>query len=337
MSGYSKENIDTKERSSHYKNGKFVNEEIVYKAEFSQLPAMLWDFIFYKSSESTPSEEIPIVKLTNKALLDLDDYMVIRLSHSSLLFKIENEFILTDPIFSQRASPYSFVGPKRFHENPIEIESLPLIKAVIISHDHYDHLDQESIEKIKDKVERFYTTLGIGKILESFGVDKKKIVELDWWESIDLDKIKLTATPAQHFSGRTPFTSNETLWSSWVIKAPKANLYFGADSGYFSGFKKIGEKYGPFNMTFLEVGAYNEKWSTIHMMPEESVQAHLDLRAEVMFPIHNGTFDLSLHSWKEPFARVDREAIKKGVSIVYPMMGESISLIKENRSGKWWK
>ncbi|MGB6019418.1 MAG: MBL fold metallo-hydrolase [Sulfurimonadaceae bacterium] len=336
MAGCTVKEVNEKYRSDHYKNGKFVNKEVQYKPEPSEIPGIFWDIIFNKSKEAIPKEKIPVTKLTKKDLLGLDDYSVIRLSHSTLLYKLEGEFILTDPIFSQRVAPFSFLAPKRFHENPIEIEELPPIKVVIISHDHYDHLDENSIKKLNNKVEKFYTTLGVGKILESFGVDKNKITELDWWQSIDVGNIKLTATPTQHFSGRSLFNNDETLWSSWVIKAPKANLYFGADSGYFEEFKKIGKEYGPFDMTFLEVGAYNEKWLEVHMMPEESVQAHIDLQAKVMFPIHNGTFDLGLHSWREPFERVDSEAEKKNVSIVYPKMGEAISLIKENNTSKWW-
>ena len=337
MPGYTTETISEPYKSDHYEDEKFINTSTQYEVEFLKLPGMLWDFIFNKSNEATPKEEIPVIKLSKNDLLELEDYSVIRFSHSTLLYKLENEFILTDPVFSQRASPYSFMGPKRFHENPIEIEDLPPIKVVIISHDHYDHLDEESIKKLKDKVEMFYTTLRVGKLLEDFGVDKHKIIELDWWQSADVGNITLTATSAQHFSGRSLFDTRKTLWSSWVIKAPKANLYFGADSGYFEDFKKIGKEYGPFDMTFLEAGAYNEQWKSAHMMPEESVQAHIDLNGKYMFPIHNGTFDLALHSWKEPFERVDSEAQKKDVYVVYPKMGEAISLIKKNHTSKWWK
>lgn len=336
MTGCNAIEVEDNYTSNHYKNGKFVNEEVPYDVKLSEMPKLIWEYISNKSKEGYPKEKIPIVKLTKNDLVQLDDYSVIRLCHSTLLYKLENEFILTDPVFSDRASPLSFIGAKKFHENPIEIEELPSIKAVIISHDHYDHLDEYSIKKLRNKVEMFYTTLKVGAILESFGVDKSKIVELDWWESIDVGNIRLTAASAQHFSGRSFFNYRETLWSSWVIKAPKANLYFGADSGYFGGFKEIGGKYGPFDMTFLEVGAYNELWKAGHMMPQESVQAHLDLNGKYMFPIHNGSFDLALHSWREPFERVDSEAIKKNVSILYPKMGESISLIKENNTSKWW-
>jgi L-ascorbate metabolism protein UlaG (beta-lactamase superfamily) len=293
--------------------------------------------MFYKSKEATPKNEIPLVKLTKQDIEKLEDYSVIRFAHSTLLFKFENKLILTDPVFGERASPFSFLGPKRFHDMPIELSELPYIDSVIISHNHYDHLDEYTIRNIKDKVGMFYTTLGVGKTLQEFGVKKEKIIELDWWQSEQNDKIKFIATPAQHFSGRGLLDRDESLWSSWVIQAPKAKVYFGADGGYFDGFKEIAWNYGPFDMSFLEVGAYNEKWKEIHMLPEQSVQAHLDLNAKVMFPIHNGSFDLALHSWREPFERVDKEANTKNINIVYPRMGEAISVLKTKSTNKWWE
>ena len=229
------------------------------------------------------------------------------------------------------------MGPKRFHDNPIDIEELPKIKAVIISHDHYDHLDKKSVKQLNNKVETFYTTLGVSKHLIKFGIPKNKIVELNWWESIKVDNLEFICTPAQHFSGRTLMDRDKTLWSSWVIKSSSATLFFGADSGYFNGFKEIGDKYGPFDMTFLEVGAYNEKWSEIHMMPHQSIQAHIDLKGEVLFPIHNGTFDLSLHAWYEPFEKIDLLAKEKNIDIRYPIMGKTIPILEKIETHKWWK
>lgn len=337
MSCCSKNKTNKMYQSKNYQNGKFVNEELKYHTKLSQLAPIMYDFIFNKSKEATPKEEVPIIKLTTKDLNELDDYSVIRFGHSTLLFKLENEFVLTDPVFGKRASPFSFIGPKRFHPTPITIEELPYIDSVIISHSHYDHLDKYSIQKLKDKVGMFYTTLGVGKILQKFGVDKNKIVELDWWQDIKLNKIEFIATPAQHFSGRGLFDKDKTLWSSWVIKAPYAKLYFGADGGYFEGFKEIAWNYGPFDMSFLEVGAYNEKWKEIHMMPDQGIQAHIDLQATTMFPIHNGTFDLSTHSWKEPFEEIEKKAKEKNISIVFPKMGESISILNKNFTKTWWK
>ncbi len=315
------------------------NSEKPYRIKFKEGLSIIKSMIKDKSKESKPknNNDIPVEYLITKDLESMPDYSVVRFGHSTLLIKIENSWILTDPVFSNRASPIPFLGPKRFHENPISIEELPFIDCVIISHDHYDHLDKKSIKKLKDKVGMFYTTLGVGEHLVRFGVSRQKIVELGWEENKVHKNIEFVCTPAQHFSGRTLLDRNKTLWSSWVIKAPKAKLYFGADSGYFAGYKEIGLNHGPFDMTFLEVGAYNKKWRDIHMMPEDSIQAHNDLKGKTMFPIHNGTFDLSLHAWYEPFKKIDLLAKEKNIDIRFPKMGEAITLLGQNTTTKWWK
>jgi len=318
---------------------KYKNTQVDYTTHMKEIIPMLCHMIKNKSKNAKPKgkQVIPVNYLSKKDIESLDDYSVIRMGHSTLLFKIENQYILTDPVFSNRASPFSFMGPKRFHDAPIVIEELPFIDSVIISHDHYDHLDKQSIKKLKDKVGTFYTTLEVGQHLMKFGVSRRKIIELDWWQSFQKNGIEFVCTPAQHFSGRTLLDRDKTLWSSWVIKTEKVKLYFGADSGYFDGFKEISFNHGPFDMTFLEVGAYNEKWRDIHMMPQDSIQAHEDLKGKVLFPIHNGTFDLSLHSWNEPFDKVDELAQQKAIDIRFPIMGESISLLNYTHTKKWWK
>ncbi|MGA1931806.1 MBL fold metallo-hydrolase [Arcobacter sp. YIC-464] len=318
---------------------KYKNMYIENKMGLKNILKILKAMIKEKSKESKPknSDFIPVNYLSKQDLLDMADYSVVRFGHSTLLFKIENEFILTDPVFSKRASPFSFMGPKRFHENPINIEELPDIKAVIISHDHYDHLDKQSIKKLSHKVETFYTTLDVGNHLQRFGVSRRKIVELDWWQSAKLKNLEFICTPAQHFSGRGLFDKDKTLWSSWVIKSSKVKVFFGADSGYFEGFKEIGFNYGPFDMTFLEVGAYSKYWQDVHMLPEDGMKAHGDLKGKVLFPIHNGTFDLSLHSWFEPFERINRLAKEEKVDIRFPKMGEAISLLEYTKTSLWWE
>jgi len=323
--------------SKFYEKGKFKNEEVSYNVEFVKSMPLMWDFVFNKPKNATPQKEIPIIELTQNDLYNLEDNSVIRLAHSTLLLKLDHEFYLTDPVFSKRASPYSFIGPKRFHESPINIENLPPIKAVILSHDHYDHLDEEAIKKLKNKVETFYVPLGVGDHLISFGVEEKNIIELDWWQSVKKDDIEFRATPAQHFSGRGLFDSNKTLWASWIIKTSTVNLFFSGDSGYFGGFKEIGWNYGPFDMTFIEAGAYNEKWKEIHMMPFQTIQAHIDLKGKNLFPIHNGTFDLALHNWYEPFEKISALAKEKEITVSFPKMGESVSLIKHTKTNHWWR
>ncbi|WP_072680250.1 MBL fold metallo-hydrolase [Arcobacter sp. LA11] len=318
---------------------RYKNLEKEYKVRFKEGLSIIASMIKEKSKNAKPKHkyQIPVNFLTKTDLENMEDYSVVRFGHSTLLYKIENEFILTDPVFSNRASPFSFMGPKRFHDNPIEIDELPFIKSVIISHDHYDHLDKKSIKKLKNKVETFYTTLEVGQHLMKFGVLRRNIVELDWWDSKKKDSIEFICTPAQHFSGRTLLDRDRTLWSSWVIKAPKGKFYFGADGGYFEGFKEIAFNHGPFDMSFLEVGAYNRKWRDIHMLPEDSIQAHKDLNAKVLFPIHNGTFDLSLHAWDEPFERISALAKKNNIDIRFPIMGEVISLLDYTPTKNWWR
>jgi len=324
--------------SKQFKNGKFRNEEVDFKFEFKKTASIFWDFTFKRAKDSVPNDksEIPIVSLVKEDLIAMSNYSVIRLGHSSLVLKLDNDIYLTDPVFSNRASPFSFMGPKRFHESPININDLPKIKAIILSHNHYDHLDKHCVKKLKDTVERFYVPLGVENYLIKYGIPKDKITVLDWWESAEGNGISFTCTPAQHFSGRSLCDSNKTLWCSWVIKTEKVNLFFSGDSGYFKGFKKIGDLYGPFDMTFIEAGAYNKKWMEVHMMPEQTVSAHLDLKGKVLFPIHNGTFDLSLHSWHEPFEKIDVISKDKNIDVVFPIMGESIDIMGANDTSKWW-
>jgi len=317
---------------------KFTNSHINYKVKIKEILPLIWYSIKNKSKRSAAKkEEIPVNYLTKKQLLKLEDYSVIRLGHSTLLFKIENEFYLSDPVFSKRASPFSFIGPKRFHDVPISIEELPVIKAVIISHDHYDHLDKNSIKALKNKTSMFISPLGVGKHLRNFGVKQDKIIELNWDQNAYLGKLEFICTPAQHFSGRSLLDKDRTLWSSWVINSPKGKYFFGADGGYFSGFKEIAFNYGPFDVSFLEVGAYNEKWKEIHMLPEEAIQAHMDLKAKRLFPIHNGTFDLSTHSWDEPFKIINALAEKENIDILFPIMGQGISLLRTTKTTRWWE
>lgn len=247
------------------------------------------------------------------------------------------KYILTDPVFSQTITLFPFIAPKRFHELPIEMEDLPFIDLVIISHNHYDHLDEPSIKKLKDKVGYFFTTIGVKQKLIDLKIDTLKVCELDWWQSCTINNIKISATPSQHFSGRNLFDRNKTLWASFVITSSNTNIFFSADTGYFDTFKKIGEKYGPFDMTFLEVGAYNERWKTVHMIPNETVQSNIDLKGKVLFPIHNSSFKLSLHSRNEPLKRVVNEALKQSVQITHPKIGEVILIHEVKKTTKWWR
>ena len=297
---------------------------------------IMWDFFFNKPADTRPAGKIPVRPLTKTQLLAATDNTAWRLGHSTVLLKLQDAFWLTDPMFSDRASPLQFAGPERFHQPPISIDELPPIKAVIISHDHYDHLDHASIMKLAGKVECFLTPLGVGDILVDWGVPAAKVRQLDWWQETVVDGVRFAATPAQHFSGRGLFDRNRTQWASWAIMAPGQRVFFSGDSGYFGGFKKIGEKYGPFDMTLLETGAYNANWPGVHMHPEESIQAHLDLKGKRLLPIHNGTFDLSMHSWREPFDRIVALGAAQGIPVMTPLMGEPVSVHDTKSVRRWW-
>ena len=207
-----------------------------------------------------------------------------------------------------------------------------------MSHDHYDHLDYETIQKLKDKVGVYFTPLGLGNHLIEWGVNKERINELNWWDSIDFDGIKLICTPARHFSGRGLFDRATTLWCSWVIEGKKDNVFFSGDSGYDTHFKEIGEKYGPFDISLMECGQYNEDWKLLHMMPEETVQAALDLKSKLTMPIHWGGFTLAFHDWTDPIERVVNKAKKLNMPITTPKIGEPVIIGKETYPiEKWWK
>ena len=298
---------------------------------------MFWKFMYDKPKDTRPQGKIPIDRMTRAGLLAAPDRSLWKLGHSSVLMKLQGEFFLTDPVFAQRASPIWFAGPKRFHPTPISIKELPPIKAVVLSHDHYDHLDKRAIQKLAKKTELFLAPRGVGDHLRRWGVSAAKIRELGWWEETSVGGVRLTATPTQHFSGRSLWNRNQTVWCSWVIVDGGFRVFYGADSGYFDGFKKIGERYGPFDVTLMENGAYNTRWAGIHMQPEETVQAHRDLRGRWMVPIHQGTFDLALHPWMEPMERVQVLAARLGIDVCTPRFGELVRMDAMGRGECWWR
>jgi L-ascorbate metabolism protein UlaG (beta-lactamase superfamily) len=251
--------------------------------------------------------------------------------------------VLIDPIWSDRCSPSRLAGPKRLHRPPIALEELPRIDAVVISHDHYDHLDMHTIiELVRLHDAPFVVPIGVGAHLEAWNVPADRIIELDWDESTTVGDLKLTATPAQHFSGRTMTKRNYTLWSSWVIAGPTRKVFYSGDTGYFAGFARIGALYGPFDATLVQVGAYDTAWPDIHMMPEEGVATHVDVQGGqadhgVMIPVHWGTFTLAFHAWGEPVDRVWRESKDRGVTIAVPRPGETVDIDHPPSVDGWWQ
>jgi len=325
--------------SSQYEDSKFHNAVRGTYDEGKAWRTGIKELIFGKRVDPVPTEPLPVKQLTGSDFYNQDDQVLrfVRLGHSTIMLQIGEKVWLTDPVFSERVSPFQWVGPKRFHPVPIKIDDLPPIEGVLISHNHYDHLDHDTILQLRDRVKHFYVPLGISEILVSWGVPIEKITELDWWGKAQIGNVELISTPAQHFSGRGIFDSAKTLWTSWVIRTPLHTVYFSGDSGYFEGFQEIGDKYGPFDLTFLECGAYHKSWRTMHMFPEDNLQAFKDLKGKVLVPIHNGTFDLAFHPWYEPMEHVMTLALKEHIQFAIPLMGQVVDSKNIPEPVVWWR
>jgi L-ascorbate metabolism protein UlaG (beta-lactamase superfamily) len=323
---------------SHKKGNKFLNPIPTKEVGLDKVLPMIRAYATNKA-EVVPHKTLGPFK-TDTSIYKTPPKSGLRMTwvgHSSLLIEIDGHTILTDPVWSQRASFTQLMGPKRFFNPPIALSDLPPLDAIILSHDHYDHLDKDAIRFFAGSDIPFYCSLGVGQQLENFGILKTHITEMDWGDSVTIDNdCVITATPARHFSGRGITGRNETLWSSFVIKGTKHNIFFGADSGYFPGFKDIGKAFGPFDLTILEIGAYGEYWPDIHMGPDHASNAHLDLKGKLMMPIHWGTFNLALHDWFEPIERLQQYAIDKKIELFVPEPGKPTEVDGAYNS-EWWK
>lgn len=325
------------EHSPQHDDGKFHNHiRGTYDAGAAWRESIK-EILFGKRVDPVPAKTLPIQRFTGKDFYKNsgETLRFSRLGHSTVLLQIGNKIWLTDPIFSERASPY--IGPKRFHPVPIVVEELPPIEGVLISHNHYDHLDHDSIVQLKDRVKHFYVPLGLGQILISWGVQSDKVTELDWWENKQIGDVELVSTPAHHFSGRGLFDTDEALWTSWVIRTPQHSVYISGDTGYFEGFREIGERYGPFDLTFLECGGYHDSWRSMHMMPEDTLKALKDLKGKILVPIHNGTFDVAFHPWYEPMENIMELTNQKKIQTVIPLMGQIVDIEDIPKTIHWWK
>jgi L-ascorbate metabolism protein UlaG (beta-lactamase superfamily) len=283
-----------------------------------------------------PNYKLPEVKPDLEEFLkESNEIKVIWFGHSTFLLRLDGKTILVDPVFSEYASPIKFMV-KRFQNPVLSLEELPEIDYIVISHDHYDHLDMNSIKFFKDKDTTFITPLGVGEHIKGWGIDSSRINERDWWQSYKVGSLEFIATPAQHFSGRDGLHDNETLWASWVIKSEFKSIYFSGDSGYDTHFKDIGNKYGPFDLAFIESGQYNESWKAVHMLPSEAVKAYVDLKANRYFPVHWGMFELSMHTWNDPVIQLDHLSAGNEVNLVIPKLGQMIEVDDSFKLDKWW-
>lgn len=261
------------------------------------------------------------------------------LGHSTVLIEIDGVRVLTDPVFGERVAPVTFAGPKRFHQTPVSLSQLPPLDAVLLSHDHYDHLCAQSMKQIAKLGVPVITSLGVGARLEAMGVDPKRIVELDWWEDYTLPggALRFTATPAQHFSGRSLTDRNRTLWSSWVMTSASHRVFFSGDTGLTEDFREIGRLYGPFDVVMVEIGAWHPSWGTIHLGPENALRAFEMLRGKALFPVHWSTFDLALHAWDEPAETLVHLAQQGGQRILTPRLGRPFELAHVEGVDPWWR
>jgi L-ascorbate metabolism protein UlaG (beta-lactamase superfamily) len=284
-----------------------------------------------------PQFEIPLIPIDPNSLKApaTSELSAIWLGHATVLVEINGLRLMTDPVLSEVASPVP-LGPKRLHPSPIALSDLSGIDAVLISHDHYDHLDMKTIQHLASQGTHFYVGIGIGAHLERWEVAREQIHEMDWWEAAQLKGVQINCTPARHYSGRKTM-DNSTLWTSWVVKGQDHTVYFSGDTGYGSHFKEIHQRFADIDLTLMKVGAYGETWLDIHMDPESAIQAHLDLGGKVLLPVHWATFNLSYHAWDEPIIRTLSAAKAKGVSVITPKVGEKFESEQLFLNQEWYK
>jgi L-ascorbate metabolism protein UlaG (beta-lactamase superfamily) len=301
------------------------------------ITGVMKDFFFGKHERKIPFMPLPSVKSDLKDV-NADEPTITWFGHSSYLLQLNGRNILVDPVFSERTSPVQFAGTKAFPgSNIYSPDDMPDIDVLLLTHDHYDHLDYNTVAALKDRVSIIVTSLGVGAHLEKWGIATEKIKELDWWESNEVMKdLRFTATPGRHFSGRK-FKRNQTLWSAFVLETGKYRLFLGGDSGYDSHFKEIGNRFGSFDLAILECGQYNVFWANIHMMPEETVQAAIDLHAKVLMPVHWAKFALATHPWDDSIKRVVKQAAILHQPLLTPMIGQKVSLNHMPENEAWWE
>jgi L-ascorbate metabolism protein UlaG (beta-lactamase superfamily) len=326
--------LERMKETANFKDGAFHNvlETQVTANDVSMLK-MIRDFL-NKPSDTAPSKRIPAVKNDLKASVTNTD--ITWFGHSSYLIRMPRLNVLVDPVMSSNASPFSFFGKAFKGADIYTVDDLPFIDVLLITHDHYDHLDYKTVLRLQNKTKRIITSLGVGEHLEYWKI-KNEITELAWWEKTSLSNgITLTATPSRHFSGRS-LKRATTLWSSFVLQSETDRIFIGGDSGYDNQFKIIGDQFGPFNLALLDCAQYNDNWPLIHMKPEETVQAALDLHAEILWPVHWGKFALSLHPWIEPVERILKAAEGKELMVTTPAIGETYILKDPPVQKPWWR
>ncbi|MET7994170.1 MBL fold metallo-hydrolase [Amycolatopsis sp. NPDC005232] len=324
-------------RSPQYADGVFHNASPTRSTPSpSAAGGILRELLFGDDRDRRkPTGEIPLV--ADAAADSAEGLFLTWYGHASTLVEIDGARVLCDPVWSDRVSPAAFAGPRRLHATPVPLDAVGRVDAIVISHDHYDHLDLATVRALLEAHDApFLVPLGVGAHLERWHVPASRIVELDWHEEAEVAGIRFVATPAQHFSGRG-IGNDSTLWTSWVISGPQHKVFYSGDTGYFDGFAKIGEEYGPFDATLIQVGAYAPRWPDIHMTPEEGIAAHIDVRGGLLVPVHWATFSLAMHPWGEPADRVWREAKANDLALAVPKPGQRIDVANPPAVDGWWQ
>jgi len=324
--------------SPNYRDGAFQNVfDTPMMSPDASYTRMLRKFFFEKLPHQEPANILQSVKVDLKNI-DREEPTITWFGHSSYMLTLNGKVILIDPVFSERASPFQWMGSKAFATTqPYNLDDLPDPDLVILTHDHYDHLDHFVIQKLRSRTPLFCTSLGVGAHLEFWGVEPSKIREFDWWDSAEvIPGLELTAAPARHFSGRV-FKRYQSLWSSFILKSGGLKIFVGGDSGYDASFKKIGVHAGGFDFAILECGQYDAMWPNIHMMPEQTVQAGIDLKATTMMAVHWGKFKLANHTWTDPIERAYAQAVASGVRLATPRIGQRMRIDESLVGDQWWR
>jgi len=327
------------ESSPQWTGEKFQNIEPVPSPGFGEILSMTWGFLFAKPSGGSSEIPLPSETLKHSDWPQERDLQFAWLGHTTFLYQIEGKWVITDPMFSKKAGSFGWLSPTRYSTLAASPKDLPHLDIALITHNHYDHLDEASIKALLPKTDHFIAPLGVGKILESWGVPWGKITEMDWWEEKKVDNLTITAAPARHFSGRSLFDRDEQFWASYAIKGEKTNLYLSGDSGWHKELNDIGDRLGPFDVTFFEIGAYGEPkgWKEVHYTPEEVVKAHKAVKGKILVPSHWATFDLAMFQWHEPIERFVVAANREEITYLTPKIGERINPSHEGGKDLWWK
>jgi L-ascorbate metabolism protein UlaG (beta-lactamase superfamily) len=321
--------------SPNWRDGKFRNLVKTNKLD----PGSVWRTLYLQFAGGgvrSPVAPIPIHRTSADELRKPSALRAVWIGHASVLVDIDGMRILTDPIWSERCSPFESMGPRRFHPPPISLADTGKVDAVLISHDHYDHLDMKTIQALTPRGTIFFVPLGIGAHLERWDVPPAQIRELDWKDQSQLGSLKIVALPARHYSGRRVMNGDETQWASWAVIGPSHRVYFSGDTGFFESMNDIGTSFGPFDLTLIKIGAYGPTWLDIHMDPEHAVQTHIAVQGKVMMPVHWGTFNLAYHDWWEPADRLVKAATGR-ITFVVPRPGEVIEPPVVPPLDPWWR